>query len=730
MAKSQPVGITETLEQNYMPYAMSVILSRAIPEIDGFKPSHRKLLYTMYKMKLLSGPRTKSANVVGQTMKLNPHGDQAIYATMVRLSRGHDALIHPYVDSKGNFGKTTSRDMQFAASRYTEVRLDKIAQELFKDIDKNTVEFVDNYDGQSKEPLLLPTTFPNILVNANKGIAVGMASSICSFNLKEVCDATMAFMKNPNVDMLKYLKAPDLSTGGMLLYNRSKLDKIYETGLGSFKLRGKYEYFKKDNCIEITEIPYTATIEQIIDKIVDLVKNGKIREINDIRDETDLSGLKIAIDLKRGIDPDKLMAKLYRFTPLEDSFSCNFNMLVKGKPQVLGIKGILTAWLEFRIGCIKRQLQFDIDKLDQRLHLLKGLEKVILDIDRAIQIIRETEEEKMVVPNLMDYFEIDDIQAEYVADIRLRNINKEYILRRTSEISTLEKEREDLIDMLSDESKVKNRIKSELKHISKTYGKPRRTRIIDPDEAIQHDDEKMIPDYNLKVFFTDHNYFKKITLASLRASSNHKLKDDDKIVLELEGNNLDEVLFFSNLHNVYKMKLHEIQDHKASSLGLYLPNLLEMEKDESIQHVVVTNKFEGHMIYVFDNGKIAKVPLSSYETKTNRKKLVKAYSDFGKLVRMFYIKEESQCVLMRYNSPDEYRLILLDTEMIPEKATKNTRGVQAVRIKKGSYVSECFMPEELEIDDLERFRISKLPMSGKEVDVVERTYLLSLTSGK
>jgi len=730
MAKSQPVGITETLEQNYMPYAMSVILSRAIPEIDGFKPSHRKLLYTMYKMKLLSGPRTKSANVVGQTMKLNPHGDQAIYATMVRLSRGHDALIHPYVDSKGNFGKTTSRDMQFAASRYTEVRLDKIAQELFKDIDKNTVEFVDNYDGQSKEPLLLPTTFPNILVNANKGIAVGMASSICSFNLKEVCDATMAFMKNPNVDMLKYLKAPDLSTGGMLLYNRSKLDKIYETGLGSFKLRGKYEYFKKDNCIEITEIPYTATIEQIIDKIVDLVKNGKIREINDIRDETDLSGLKIAIDLKRGIDPDKLMAKLYRFTPLEDSFSCNFNMLVKGKPQVLGIKGILTAWLEFRIGCIKRQLQFDIDKLDQRLHLLKGLEKVILDIDRAIQIIRETEEEKMVVPNLMDYFEIDDIQAEYVADIRLRNINKEYILRRTSEISTLEKEREDLIDMLSDESKVKNRIKSELKHISKTYGKPRRTRIIDPDEAIQHDDEKMIPDYNLKVFFTDHNYFKKITLASLRASSNHKLKDDDKIVLELEGNNLDEVLFFSNLHNVYKMKLHEIQDHKASSLGLYLPNLLEMEKDESIQHVVVTNKFEGHMIYVFDNGKIAKVPLSSYETKTNRKKLVKAYSDFGKLVRMFYIKEESKCVLMRYNSPDEYRLILLDTEMIPEKATKNTRGVQAVRIKKGSYVSECFMPEELEIDDLERFRISKLPMSGKEVDVVERTYLLSLTSGK
>ncbi len=728
MSKSQPVGITETLEQNYMPYAMSVILSRAIPQIDGFKPSHRKLLYTMYKMKLLNGNRTKSANVVGQTMKLNPHGDQAIYATMVRLTRGHDALIHPYVDSKGNFGKTTSRDMAYAASRYTEVKLDKISQEIFKDIDKNTVEFVDNYDGQMQEPTLLPTTFPNILVNANKGIAVGMASSICSFNLKEVCDATIAFMKNPEIDMLKYLKAPDLSTGGQLLYNRSKLAKIYETGLGSFKIRGKYEYFKKDNCIEITEIPYTATIEQIIDKIVELVKNGKIKEINDIRDETDLSGLKITIDLKRGIDADKLMAKLYRFTPLEDSFSCNFNLLVRGRPNVLGIKGILEAWLEFRIECIKRQLQFDIDKLDQRLHLLKGLEKVILDIDKAISIIRETEEEKLVVPNLMAYFKIDEIQAEYVADIRLRNINKEYILKRTSEISSLEDQRDELIDMLSDESKIKKRIKAELKSVSKTYGKPRRTRIIDPDEALHHDDEVMIPDYNVKVFFTEHNYFKKITLASLRASSNHKLKDDDAIMLELEGSNRDEVLFFSNRHNVYKMKLHEISDHKASSLGLYLPNILEMEEGETIQHVVVTQNFEGYMVYVFDNGKVAKVPLKSYETKTNRKKLVKAYSDFGKLVRMLYTVEDTDIALLRYSTPDEYRLILLPTDLIPEKATKNTRGVQAVRMKKGSYIANCYKPEELGIEDIARFKISKVPMSGKEIDMLERQHILKLVT--
>jgi len=730
MSKAQPMGITETLEQNYMPYAMSVILSRAIPEIDGFKPSHRKLLYTMYKMKLLSGSRTKSANVVGQTMKLNPHGDQAIYATLVRLTRGHDALIHPYIDSKGNFGKTTSRDMAFAASRYTEVKLDKIAGELFKDIDKNTVDFVDNYDGQMKEPTLLPTTFPNILVNANKGIAVGMASNMCSFNLKEVCDATIAYMKNPNVDMLKHLKAPDLSTGGMLLYNRAKLGKIYETGVGSFKIRAKYEYVKKDNCIEITEIPYTATIEQIIDKVVDLVKSGKVREINDIRDETDLGGLKITMDLKRGIDADKLMAKLYRFTPLEDSFSCNFNVLVDGKPQVLGVKGLIHAWLDFRISCIKRQLAFDIDKLDQRLHLLRGLEKVILDIDKAIAIIRETEEEKLVVPNLMDYFKIDEIQAEYVADIRLRNINKEYILKRTSEISNLESEREALQEMLSDEDKIKLRIKTELKQVSKSYGKPRKTRIIDPDEALHHDDEKMIPDYNLKVFFTDHNYFKKVSMASLRAGSNHKLKDDDFISQEWEGSNKDEMLFFSNKHNVYKMKLHEIDDHKASSLGVYLPNILEMEQDELIVYTVLASDFEGHMFYVFDNGKVAKVPLKSYETKTNRKKLVKAYSDFGALVKMHYIREESKFVLVRFSKPDEYRLITLATDLIPEKATKNTRGVQAVRLKKGSYVDACYKPDELEIEDLDRFLIQKLPMSGKEMDMLERNYLLDLLDKK
>ncbi len=726
MSNSQPVGITETLEQNYMPYAMSVILSRALPEIDGFKPSHRKLLYTMYKMRLLNGPRTKSANVVGQTMKLNPHGDQAIYATLVRLTRGHDALIHPYIDSKGNFGKTSSRDMAFAAARYTEVKLDKISEELFKDIEKNTVEFVDNYDGQMKEPTLLPTTFPNILVNANKGIAVGMASSICSFNLKEVCDATIAYMKSTEIDLLKYLKAPDLSTGGRLLYSKSKLKKIYDTGVGSFKLRGRYRYVKEDNCLEIIEIPYTATVEQIIDKVIDLVKSGRVREINDIRDETDLGGLKIAMDLKRGVDPEKLMAKLFRFTPLEDSFSCNFNVLVDGAPQVLGIKGIIDAWLRFRVDCIKRQLQFDIDKLDQRLHLLKGLEKVILDIDKAIEIIRETEEEKLVVPNLMAYFEIDEIQADYVADIKLRNINKEYILKRTSEISALEKEREELYGILTDDVKIKNRIKKELKEVSKKFGKERRTEIIDPDDALQHDDEQMIPDYNLTVFFTNHNYFKKISMASLRASSNHKLKDDDEIMQEIEGSNKDEVLFFSNRHNVYKMKLHEIPDHKASSLGVYLPNILEMEEGEQILYTVVTNDFSGHMIYVFDNGKIAKVPLKSYETKTNRKKLVKAYSDFGSLVRMYYFTEDQDIVLIRYNTPEEYRLIKTSTELIPEKATKNTRGVQTVRMKKGSSISGCYLPEELEIEELDRFTISKLPMSGKEVDMLERTYLMKL----
>ncbi len=724
------LGITDTLESNYMPYAMSVILSRALPEIDGFKPSHRKLLYTMYKMKLINGARTKSANVVGQTMKLNPHGDQAIYATMVRLSRGHDALIHPYVDSKGNFGKSTSRDMQYAASRYTEVKLDSIAKEIFNDIDKNTVDFVDNYDGQLKEPLLLPTTFPNILVNANKGIAVGMASSICSFNLTEVCEATIAYMKNPDVDLLDILKAPDLSTGACLLYERDKMRSIYETGTGSFKLRAKYQYVKKDNCIEITEIPYTATIEQIMDKIVDLVKKGTVRELSDIRDETDLSGLKITLDLKRGTNPDKLMAKLFRYTPLEDSFSCNFNVLINGKPQVLGIKGILLYWLEFRKTCIKRQLRYDVTQLDKTLHLLKGLAKVLLDIDKAIKIIRETESEKQVVPNLMAEFDVDEIQAEYVADIKLRNINREYILRKTKDIEKLENEKQQLLGILNSEKKIEKRIEKELQKIAKNYGKPRRTDIVNSKNVMVHSDEVFISNYAINIFFTDHNYIKKITPASLRGGSEHKLKDDDVILQQIEAENKDEILFFSNRYNVYKLKAYELSDHKASDLGTYLPNLLEMEDDEIIKYIVVTNDFKGYMLFAYENGKIAKVPLSIYETKTNRKKLVKAYSDFSPLVDIKYIANDVQLGIIRYYSPDEYRLLIISTQHIAEKNTKNTRGVQVVRIKKGSVLEGIFLIDDFMLNDSSVYEANKIPLSGTVVDLIDRTALLEFLDKK
>ncbi len=709
-------GITDALEQNFMPYAMSVIVSRAIPEIDGFKPSHRKLLYTMYKMKLLTANRTKSANIVGQTMKLNPHGDQAIYATMVRLTRGHDALIHPYVDSKGNFGKVSSRDMRFAAARYTEAKLDRFSAELFKDIDKNTVEFVDNYDGQMKEPALLPTTFPNVLVNANKGIAVGMASSICSFNLKEVCDATVAYIDNPEVDLFDHILAPDLSTGGDLIFKKSDMDKIYSTGVGSFKVRGKWDYIKADNCIEILEIPYTATVEQIIDKIVDLVKNGKVKEINDIRDETDLGGLKIAIDLKRGTDVEKLMAKLFRFTPLEDSFSCNFNILVDGRPRVMGIKEIIKEWLRFRMGCIRNQLEFDIAKLADKLHLLRGLEKVLLDIDKVIRIIRETESEKDVIPNLMSAFDLDEEQAEYVADIRLRNINKEYILKRTSEIDALEKEKQKLENMLASDRKIQKRIVKELNQISKTFGAPRRTTIIHPDDVIRHDDTKMIENYNLKAFFTVHNYFKKIPLVSLRAANDHKLKDDDEIMLEMDGTNHDEILFFSNKHNVYKMKMHELPDHKASSLGVYLPNTLEMEEGEEVIYTVVTQTFEGHVVFAYENGKVSKVPLSSYQTKTNRKKLVKAYSDFAKLVGMMFITEDQEIALER-TAGSEKRVLLISTDLIPEKATKNTRGVQAMRMKKKSFITRFGTAEDLSLHHPDHYRADAIPKSGAAIDL-------------
>lgn len=714
--------ITETLEKNFMPYAMSVIVSRAIPEIDGFKPSHRKILYTMYKMKLLKGARTKSANIVGQTMKLNPHGDQAIYATMVRLSRGNEALLLPYVDSKGNFGKITSRDMAFAAPRYTEAKLDEVCEELFKDIDKNTVDFVDNYDGSMQEPTLLPTTFPNILANPNKGIAVGMASNFPSFNLKELCEATIAFIQNPGVDITEIMPAPDFPTGGDLIHNKTDMHKIYDSGMGSFKIRGKIDYIKSENMLEITEIPYTTTVEQIIEKIVELIKAGRIKEINDIRDETDLKGLKIAIDLKRGTDHEKLISKLFKFTTLEDSFSCNMNLLINGRPRVLGIKAILMEWLLFRRNCITRSALFDIARLNEKLHLLYGLQKVLLDIDKAIRIIRETEQEKEVVPNLMLSFGIDEVQANYVADIRLRNLNKEYILNRVSEIEGLEEEIRKLDELSKNEKKIDKVIVKELQTIIKKYALPRKTRLISEHEVVQHVAEAHVEDYNLKVFFTAHNYLKKVTLVSLRSSGDHKIKEEDEILQEIDGTNKDEIIFFTNKCNAYKMRMHEIEDHKVSSLGVYLPNILELEPDEEVLYCVLTNDFKGFMIFGFENGKVARVPLEAYRTKTNRKKLVKAYGDEAKIVRMHYFEEEGDLTMVRESSK-EIRAIVFNTSLITEKVTKNTRGIQVFRMKKGSIITALLKSEHHPFEDNEKYRITDIPKSGEELDPYEKLTL-------
>jgi len=700
--------ITDTLEKNYMPYAMSVIVSRAIPEIDGFKPSHRKLLYTMYKMGLLTGNRTKSANVVGQTMKLNPHGDMAIYETLVRLTRGNDALLHPFVDSKGNFGKQYSRDMAFAAPRYTEVKLDKICHEIFKDIDKNTVDFVDNYDGTMKEPALLPTTFPNILVNPNQGIAVGMASSICSFNLEEVCETTIAFLKDENVDVVSTLKAPDFSTGGQLIYNEKSIREIYATGRGSVKLRAKYRYDPKNNCIEIYEIPYSTTIEAIIDKIVELVKQNRIREISDIRDETDLSGLKIVLDLKKNTDPDKLMNKLFKLTPLQDSFACNFNVLINGKPMVLGVKGILREWTLFRINCIKRQIAFDIEKKSDKLHLLKGLKKILLDIDKAIKIIRETEQEAEVVPNLMKGFDIDQVQAEFIAEIKLRNLNKEYILKRTDEIDSLEKEIEDLQKTVKDESRIKRIIMKELKEVAKKYGRPRRTEIIGEEAIEEVTEENFIEDYNLKIFLTKQNYLKKISLVSLRGSSEQKLKEEDIIIQEIEASNKSDLLLFSNKYTVYKLKIHEINDCKASSLGEYLPNLLEMEPDEKIIYFVATDNYSGYMLFGFENGKVAKIDFNSYATKTNRKKLTNAYSDLSKLVYIKWIKEDVD--LVAFSSIN--KVLVFNTAGINPKTTRDSQGVQVLKAKKGSTMVQIKEMDEVRFSDVDYYRTKNIPATG------------------
>ncbi|MGN0150494.1 MAG: DNA gyrase subunit A [Clostridia bacterium] len=702
--------ITETLVSNYMPHAMSVIISRAIPEIDGLKPAHRKLLYTMYTMGLLGGKMTKSANVVGQTMKLNPHGDAAIYETMVRLTRGNESLLHPLVESQGNFGKQYSRDMAYAASRYTEVRLEPICQELFGDINKNTVEFVDNYDGEMKEPTLLPVAFPNIIVNPNQGIAVGMASNICSFNLREVCEATIAYMKDENADIIEIMPAPDFPLGAELIYNKEEMQRIYDTGRGSFRLRAKYIYDKSNNCIEILEIPYTTTCEAIIGKIMELIKANKLKEISDARDETGLDGFKITLDLKRGTDPDTLMTKLYKLTPLEDSFSCNFNILINAHPMVLGIKEILKHWIDFRMGCIKNSIKYDIEKKSEKLHLLTGLKKILLDIDKAISIIRHTELEQDVVPNLMDGFDIDKIQAEYIAEIKLRNLNKEYILNRTSEIEKLMDEIEELNRILGSDKEIKKLISKQLTQIAKKYGKERRTQLISGEDLQVYNENDVIEDYPVTVFFTKENYLKKISAVSLRSSSaEHKLKEDDVILQTIETTNKSELLFFTNKSTVYKMKTYDIPDGKVSTIGEYLPGILGLEEDEKILYTVVTVDYGGMMLFTFENGKIAKVELNNYATKTNRKKLVGAYSDKAPICDIRLINEDIDIVLMSDNN----RILCLNTDKIPLKATKSTQGVQALTLrKKGAKLIKVFAVSECDIDNPEKYRTKNIPAAG------------------
>ncbi len=707
--------ISVTLEENYMPYVMSVIVSRAIPEIDGFKPAHRKLLFTMYKMGLLKGSRTKSANVVGQTMKLNPHGDSAIYETLVRLTRGHDALLHPYIDSKGNFGKSSSRDMKYAASRYTEVKLEKICSEIFKNIDKDTVDFVDNYDGAMQEPTLLPTTFPNVLVNANKGIAVGMASSIASFNLVEVCRLTIAMLKGEDVKAIDYLKGPDFSTGGYLLYDEAALQSIYETGQGSIRLRGKYHYDKANKLIEITEIPYSTTVEAIIDKIVDQIKRGKIKEISDVRDETDLKGLKITLDLKRGSDPDLLMQKIFLTTPLESNFDCNFNVLIKGKPVVLGVMPLLNEWIAYRLDFLARQLNYDLAGLNKKLHLLLALHKVLLDIDKAIKIIRNTLEDSAVVPNLMTAFEIDEVQANYVAEIKLRNLNKKYLINRIAEIESLKDQIQSIEKILKSRRRQKTLICNELERIIDDYGVERKTEVIHEDAVQEISQEHLIEDYNVKLFLTSHGYFKKISLTSLRAYSEHKTKDDDDIVQAVEATNLSEILLFSNRHNVYKIKAHEVNDHKASELGSYLPNIVEMEEGEQIVFIHALTDYTGWFVFGFTNGKVAKVPVASYQTKNNRKKLLNAYGDKADLVSINWIEKDEDFIAVRSADSGDKTVVLFSSALINEKVTRNTQGVQTVRLKRGTQMSSLTLANQLSLRKQNSYRTETIPVSGAKI---------------
>ena len=720
-----PQPITKTLEENYMPYAMSVILSRAIPEIDGFKPSHRKLLYTMYKMGLLQGARTKSANVVGQTMRLNPHGDAAIYETMVRLARGNESLLTPFVDSKGNFGKVYSRDMAYAASRYTEVKLDPFCGEIFADIDCDAVDFADNYDGTVKEPTLLPTRFPNILVSANLGIAVGMASSICGFNLNEVCDTTIAYLKNPGCRLMDTLKGPDFPTGGELILDEGQMEEIYRTGRGSFRVRAKWNYLKKENIIEITEIPYTTTIEAIMDKVTDLIRQGKVREISDMRDESGLEGLKIAIDLKRGVDPQKLMAKLMKMTPLMDTFGCNFNVLIGGTPRVLGVGQLLEEWSAWRMECIRRRVYFDLGKKKEKLHLLLGLRKILLDIDRAIAIIRDTEEDSEVVPNLMIGFGIDELQAEYVAEIKLRNINKEHILKRTRETDELAQEIQELESILADSRKIKNIIIGELREINKKYKTPRRTAIIYEDQVEQYDEEDQIEDYPVHIFLTREGYFKKITPQSLRMSGEQKVKEGDTVAMTTECTNKSEIIFLTDKVQAYKCRLHEFDDGKASLLGDYLPQKLQMSDGERVIFCFLPGDYSGHLLYVYENGKVAKIPVKSFDTKSNRRRLTGAYCDKSPLVSVLHLPEEGEAVLYSTDS----RALVVSTAVVAAKATRSSQGVVVMSLKKNKKVKKAVLLAESGIVNVARYRTRTLPAAGallKEEDSPDKQLALEM----
>ena len=720
---SEPVlqPITETIEKNYMPYVMSVIISRAIPEIDGLKPSHRKLLYTMYTMGLLGGNRTKSANIVGQTMKLNPHGDAAIYETLVRLTRDNATLLHPFVDSKGNFGKQYSSDMQYAASRYTECKLEKFCEELFRGIDKNAVDMIDNYDGTLKEPTLLPTTFPNVLVTPNTGIAVGMASNVCSFNLSEVCDGTIALLKNPKTStekIMQLIKAPDFSGGGEILYDEAQMRQIYETGSGSVRIRSVYSYDKKENCIDVLQIPYSTSIEQIMKRIGDMIKEGKLKEVTDFRDEIDLEGFKLTLDLRRGVDPDKLMKKLFRSTPLEDSFKCNFNILINSAPRQMGITEILTEWISFRIGCVRRELTFDLEKKRAKLHLLLGLGKILLDIDKAIRIIRQTEKEEDVIPNLEDGFSIDRIQAEYIADIKLRNLNREYILNRIREIEGLQKEIAELEELLGDEIKIKNYIVKQLQEIKKKYGKPRLSSIIYSGEESEHEEEEAVENYNVKLVLSKEGYFKKITFQSLKGNDEQKFKEGDELSQSFDGENISDLVFFTNRCQVYRAKASDFECTKASALGDFLPAKLEMEPGEKPIFMRIQNSYpeNENFIFIFENGKGVRVPASAYQTKGNRRKLIGAYSDVSPIVGVFYETEPLDILMI---SSDK-KAIVVKSSLIPQKATRSAAGVNVFTLKKGSKLTKAYVGFEASFDS-KGFKKLKIPASGVAIPEGEQT---------